>query len=79
MEEGHAKIAHGILDSGELLLLDRTEDRQMLSKWLPFLRCAARRVTKNDFKDFLDFTGEDGTVSGDSLLDTLICSIPRRS
>ncbi|MGD0569708.1 MAG: methylamine utilization protein MauJ [Candidatus Sulfotelmatobacter sp.] len=58
------KIAHGILDSGELLLLDRTEDRQMVSKWLPFLRCAARRVMKNDFKDFLGYIGEDGTVSG---------------
>jgi hypothetical protein len=58
------KIAHGILDSGEMLLLDKTEDRRMVSKWLPFLRCAARRVMKNDFKDYLDFIGEDGTVSG---------------
>jgi hypothetical protein len=57
------KIAHGILDSGELLLLDKMEDRQLVAKWLPFLRCAARRVMKNDFKEYLDFIGEDGTVS----------------
>ena len=58
------KIAHGILDSGELLLLDKMEDRQMVSRWLPFLRCAARRIMKNDFKNYLDFIGEDGIVSG---------------
>jgi len=57
------KIAHGILDSGELLLLDKTEDRQMVAKWLPFVRCAARRVMKNDFEDYLNFIDEDGTVS----------------
>ncbi|HXY78655.1 MAG TPA: methylamine utilization protein MauJ [Candidatus Acidoferrales bacterium] len=59
------KIAHGILDSGELLLLDRMEDRQLVAKWLPFLRCAARRVMKNDFEGYLDFIAEDGTLCGD--------------
>jgi len=58
------KIAHGILDSGEFLLLDKMEDRQTVARWLPFLRCAARRVMKNDFKNYLDFIGEDGIVSG---------------
>jgi len=57
------KIAHGILDSGEFLLLDKSDDRDLVSKWLPFLRCAARRVMKNDFDDFLRFLDEDGTVS----------------
>jgi hypothetical protein len=57
------RIAHGILDSGAFLLLDNTEDRQTVSKWLPFLRCAARRVMKNDFCGYLSFIAEDGTVS----------------
>jgi len=56
------KIAHGILDSGEFLLLDKTEDRQAVSKWLPLLRCLARRVMKNDFKEYLEFLNEDGTI-----------------
>ncbi|MGH9496321.1 MAG: methylamine utilization protein MauJ [Candidatus Sulfotelmatobacter sp.] len=57
------KIAHGILDSGEFLLLDKVDDRQRVSKWLPLLRCAARRVMKNDFEDYLNFITEDGIVS----------------
>jgi hypothetical protein len=57
------KIAHGILDSGEFLLLDKSDDRQLVSRWLPFLRCAARRVMKNDFEEFLRFLDESGTVS----------------
>jgi hypothetical protein len=59
------RIAHGILDSGEYLLLDHIDDRETVSKWLPFIRCAARRVMKNDFGEyFLAFLAEDGTVSG---------------
>jgi hypothetical protein len=57
------KIAHGILDSGEFLLLDKAEDRAMVSRWLPLLRCLARRVMKNDFREYLEFLSEDGTVS----------------
>jgi len=58
------RIAHGILDSGEFLLLDRSDDRQTVSKWLPFIRCAARRVMKNDFAEhFLAFLAEDGAIS----------------
>jgi hypothetical protein len=58
------KVAHGSLDSGEFLLLDESEDRELVLKWLPFLRCAARRVMKNDFEGFLRFLDENGTVSG---------------
>lgn len=57
------KIAHGILDSGEFLLLDKADDRAIVSKWLPLLRCLARRVMKNDFKEYLEFLSEDGTIS----------------
>ena len=57
------KVAHGSLDSGEFLLLDESEDRALVLKWLPFLRCAARRVMKNDFGGFLRFLDEDGVVS----------------
>ena len=34
-------------------------------KWLPFLRCAARRRMKNDFDTFLRYLGEDGVVVSD--------------
>lgn len=57
------KVAHGSLDSGEFLLLDESEDRELVIKWLPFLRCAARRVMKNDFNGFLRYLDEDGVVS----------------
>jgi hypothetical protein len=58
------KVAHGILDSGEFLFLDRSDDRLLVTRWLPFIRCAARRVMKNDFPDcFLRFLNEEGTVS----------------
>jgi hypothetical protein len=57
------KVAHGILDSGEFLLLDKSENRELVSKWLPFIRCAARRVMKNDFEGFLRFLDENGVVS----------------
>jgi hypothetical protein len=56
------KIAHGILDSGEFLLLDKQEDIELVGKWLPLMRCLARRVMKNDFKEYLEFLNEDGTV-----------------
>jgi hypothetical protein len=56
------KIAHGILDSGEYLLLDKHEDFELVSKWLPLMRCLARRVMKNDFGEYLDCLNEDGSV-----------------
>ncbi len=56
------KIAHGILDSGEFLLLDKQEDLELVGKWLPLMRCLARRVMKNDFKEYLEFLNEDGSV-----------------
>lgn len=40
------RVAHGILDSGEFLLLDKVEDRETVLKWLPLMRCLARRVMK---------------------------------
>jgi hypothetical protein len=58
------KIAFGILDSGAFLLVDKVEDRRLVSKWRPFLRCAARRIMKDDFEDYLNFIDEDGVVSG---------------
>jgi hypothetical protein len=63
LRELRHKVAHGSLDSGDFLLLDDSEDRELVIKWLPFLRCAARRVMKNDFTDFLRYLGEDGIVS----------------
>jgi hypothetical protein len=57
------RIAHGILDDGDFLLLDSQEDRELVSKWLPLLRCMARRVMKNDFKDYLEYLNEDGSIT----------------
>ena len=44
------------------LLLDKVEDRDTVSTWLPLLRCLARRVMKNDFKEYLEYLNEDGTI-----------------
>src|ERR1700734_1951929 len=42
-----------------------SEDRELIVKWLPFMRCAARRRMKNDFDTFLRYLGEDGGVVSD--------------
>lgn len=60
------KVAHGILDDGNFLLLDKEEERQRVSRWLPLMRCMARRVMKNDFGDFLHYLGEDGSITAPS-------------
>ena len=57
------RIAHGILDSGEFLFLDKVEDRETVTKWLPLMRCLARRVMKNDFNGYLAYLSEDGSFS----------------
>jgi hypothetical protein len=63
------RIAHGILDSGSYLNLDDLTSTREISKWLPFLRCAVRRILKNDFPEhYLRCLEEDGTVNHDYLL-----------
>ena len=57
------RIAHGILDDGDFLLLDRQEDRDRVSHWLPLMRCMAERVMKNDFAEYLEYLNEDGLIS----------------
>lgn len=58
------RIAHGILDSGEYLHVDDLAAIREITKWLPFLRCAARRTLKNDFPDhYLPYLSEDGSVA----------------
>jgi len=57
------KVAHGILDDGEFLLLDKEEERELVSRWLPLMRCMARRVMKNDFSGYLQYLGEDGSIT----------------
>lgn len=59
------RIAHGILDSGEFLLLDKADEQARVSRWLPLMRCLARRVMKNDFKEYLEYLNEDGSISGE--------------
>jgi hypothetical protein len=49
------KIAHGILDSGEFLLLDKQEDLELVGRWLPLLRCLARRVMKTTSRSTWSF------------------------
>jgi hypothetical protein len=55
------KVAHGILDDGDFLLLDSLQERRKVLHWLPLMRCLARRVMKNDFKEYLEYLQEDGT------------------
>lgn len=63
------RIAHGILDSGSYLHLDDLTSTREINRWLPFLRCAVRRILKNDFPEhYLRFLQEDGTVTHDYLL-----------
>jgi hypothetical protein len=57
------RIAHGILDDGDFLFLDRQDDRDRVSHWLPLMRCMARRVMKNDFAEYLEYLNEDGSIS----------------
>ena len=66
LRELRHRVAHGSLDSGDFLLLDESEDRELVVKWLPFMRCAARRRMKNDFDAFLRYLGEDGVVVSDA-------------
>jgi hypothetical protein len=66
LRELRHRVAHESLDSGDFLLLDESEDRDLVVKWLPFLRCAARRRMKNDFETFLSYLGEDGVVVSDT-------------
>jgi hypothetical protein len=63
------RIAHGILDSGQYLLVDDPTAVREITKWLPLLRCAVRRTLKNDFPShYLSFLKEDGTILHDSVI-----------
>lgn len=58
------RIAHAVLDSGELTLSpDEPDEERELIKWLPITKCIARRLLKNDFStEFLGYLREDGTI-----------------
>ncbi len=58
------RIAHAVLDSGELTLSpDEPNEERELIKWLPITKCIARRLLKNDFStEFLAYLREDGTI-----------------
>jgi hypothetical protein len=57
------RIAHGILDSSQYLHVDDPGAMRDIAKWLPFLRCAVRRVLKNDFPNhYLSYLNEDGSI-----------------
>lgn len=61
------RIAHGILDSGQVLHLDDPSAVEEIAFWLPLLRCAVRRTLKNDFPArYLPYLTEDGTVRSDA-------------
>jgi hypothetical protein len=58
------RIAHGILDSGDYLHVDDLTAIREITKWLPFLRCAVRRILKNDFPThYLNYLNEDGSIT----------------
>ena len=58
------RIAHAVLDSGELTLSpDEPNEERELIEWLPLAKCIARRMLKNDFPaEFLGYLHEDGTI-----------------
>jgi hypothetical protein len=58
------RIAHGILDSGKYLHVDDLVAIREITKWLPLVRCAARRTLKNDFPEhYLPYLNEDGSIT----------------
>ena len=58
------EIAHGVLNSGELVgPPDDPEQEKKIIRWLPLSKCVARRLLKNEFpNEFLSYLKEDGTV-----------------
>lgn len=58
------RIAHAVLDSGELTLsADEEMDIQQVYKWLALTRCIARHMLKSDFpSEFLPYIAGDGSI-----------------
>lgn len=58
------RIAHAVLDSGELTLsADEDLDVREIYKWLSLMKCVARHMLKSDFpKEFLPYFNEKGEV-----------------
>ena len=56
------RIAHAVLDSGELTLsADEDLDIREIYKWLSLMKCIARHMLKSDFsKEFLPYLNEVG-------------------
>ena len=59
------RIAHAVLDSGELALsADEEMDVREVYKWLPLTKCIVRHLLKSDFpSEFLPYIKSDGTVT----------------
>lgn len=58
------RIAHAVLDSGELTLsADEEMDIQQVYKWLALTRCIVRYMLKSDFpNEFLPYIAGDGSI-----------------
>jgi hypothetical protein len=58
------RIAHAVLDSGELTLsADEEMDIQQVYKWLALTRCIVRHMLKSEFpNEFLPYITADGSV-----------------
>jgi hypothetical protein len=58
------RIAHAVLDSGELTLsADEEMDVRQVYKWLSLTKCIVRHLLKSDFPDeFLTYVTDDGRV-----------------
>ncbi len=58
------RIAHAVLDSGELTLsADEEMDMQQVYKWLSLTKCIVRRLLKSDFPDeFLNYLTDEGEI-----------------
>jgi hypothetical protein len=56
------RIAHAVLDSGELTLsADEDLDMREIYKWLSLMKCIVRHMLKSDFpREFLPYLNEFG-------------------
>jgi hypothetical protein len=59
------RIAHAVVDSGELAMSPDDPDEEVeIIRWPPLTKCIARRLLKNEFpSEFLHYLREDGSVA----------------
>ena len=58
------RIAHAVLDSGELTFsADEEMDIRQVYKWLSLTKCIVRHLLKSDFpREFMEYLNDKGEV-----------------